>query len=411
MNRIPLKAMKKETYYEDEILLDKSYVLLTPDTPVTKELIKRLGEWQFSQIFTSGSTQFKESTSGASAGLLTTALLERLEKDKNKRKEILRFYIDMLSQLEENITFYKDKNSLRMNQLSEIVRKIDTKIHDNKDYILRLGDLNSSGYSYFITHAIRTTIITLAISMYNSPPAKDEFDENEITITALPPHKRMSLGLATLLHEIGVIPLGDKVGEHEGPMAQDEEKRIIAHPILGYRILKEYRFDYDALMAVLQHHENPDGTGYPQKLSSDKINSYAKMVKIACAYDARISERPHKKAEEPYDALYDMLKNVNLKYDDKYTTILLNLLSNYPLGSFVKLEDGSVGQVIKTNPMSSTYPEVLILTDKDGNPARKQDILLTSDEDGKRITELAAEEIAARFENVFKIDLTEDEEA
>ena len=55
MAAIPLKDLKADTYYNAPVFIDDSYIILTPETPMTLALIHRLAEWEIREVFTSGS--------------------------------------------------------------------------------------------------------------------------------------------------------------------------------------------------------------------------------------------------------------------------------------------------------------------------------------------------------------------
>jgi HD-GYP domain-containing protein (c-di-GMP phosphodiesterase class II) len=78
-------------------------------------------------------------------------------------------------------------------------------------------------------------------------------------------------------------------------LTEEEMEHIKQHPELGYRILADIKQLADVLPAVLHHHEQWDGRGYPFKLSGDQIPLIARIVAVADAYDAMTSDRPYRR--------------------------------------------------------------------------------------------------------------------
>jgi GAF domain-containing protein len=103
-----------------------------------------------------------------------------------------------------------------------------------------------------------------------------------------------TLYMAGLLHDIGKIGIDDAVLRKPGKLTEAEFEHIKEHPELGYRILADIKQLADVLPAVLHHHEQWDGRGYPFKLAGDQIPFIARIVAVADAYDAMTGDRPYR---------------------------------------------------------------------------------------------------------------------
>jgi putative nucleotidyltransferase with HDIG domain len=104
-----------------------------------------------------------------------------------------------------------------------------------------------------------------------------------------------TLYMAGLLHDIGKIGIDDAVLRKPGKLTEAEFDHIKQHPELGYRILADIKQLANVLPAVLHHHEQWDGCGYPFKLAGDQIPLIARIVAVADAYDAMSSDRPYRR--------------------------------------------------------------------------------------------------------------------
>jgi HD-GYP domain-containing protein (c-di-GMP phosphodiesterase class II) len=215
----------------------------------------------------------------------------------------------------------------------------------------------------------------------------------------LPPHRLIELGVASVLHEIGMVRLPPQLYMADRKLSDQEHKSITAHPILGYNILKDKQFPLSICLAALEHHERMNGSGYPRALSGQKISLYARIIAVSCSYDAVTASRPYKEAREGYVGMVDILKNEGKQYDDIVIKALVYSLSVYPVGSFVLLTNSRIGQVIDVNPDKPSYPVVLILGSR--TPDGKETIVQTS-ETGIRILKPVRREDAER--TVSKIE-------
>jgi putative nucleotidyltransferase with HDIG domain len=111
--------------------------------------------------------------------------------------------------------------------------------------------------------------------------------------------------MAGLLHDIGKIGIDENVLRKSGRLTEAEYEHIKLHPELGFRILADIRQLRNVLPAVLHHHEQWDGKGYPQGLAGEQIPWIARIMAVADAYDAMSSSRPYRNGmpEEKVDQI------------------------------------------------------------------------------------------------------------
>jgi len=191
---------------------------------------------------------------------------------------------------------------------------------------------------------VRSTILTIIIGTY----------------LKLPNYRLIELGVAALLHEVGMLKLPQNIYLSQRPLTAAEQKAIVSHPVIGYSILKSFDFPLAVCLGALEHHERENATGYPRHLTSEKISLYAKIIAVACSYEALSAKRPHKEAKDGYTGMLELLKNEGKQYDDTVVRALVLSLSIYPIGLYVLLSNGKKGQVIDVNPETPRFPIVQI---------------------------------------------------
>ncbi|MEX2114223.1 MAG: HD domain-containing phosphohydrolase [Pirellulales bacterium] len=110
---------------------------------------------------------------------------------------------------------------------------------------------------------------------------------------------------AGLLHDVGKIGINDVVLRKEGKLTEEEYEHIKTHAQIGYKILVDIKRLDDVLPAVLHHHEQWDGRGYPSGMKGEEIPFLARIVGVADAFDAMTSDRPYRKGmpDEKLDAI------------------------------------------------------------------------------------------------------------
>ena len=112
-----------------------------------------------------------------------------------------------------------------------------------------------------------------------------------------------NLVFASHLHDIGTIAIPDSIMLKAGELTAEERELIGQHVLIGEKICQPLRNRSGVLPIIRHHHERWDGTGYPDGLSAREIPYLAQIFQIIDIYDALTSDRPHKKAYTPDEAL------------------------------------------------------------------------------------------------------------
>lgn len=113
----------------------------------------------------------------------------------------------------------------------------------------------------------------------------------------------MDLGVAGLLHDIGKTKVKPEIINKPGPLDKAEWEEMRQHSTWGYELLKENRdVSQRAKLAVLHHHEENAGGGYPHGLMENQISVFAKIITIADIFNALTTDRTYSKAKTPFEA-------------------------------------------------------------------------------------------------------------
>ncbi|HJD14260.1 MAG TPA: HD domain-containing protein [Candidatus Ruminococcus avistercoris] len=120
-----------------------------------------------------------------------------------------------------------------------------------------------------------------------------------------------SLFDAGLLHDIGKEKLRSYVYEEaQNPLMVEEMKYVRMHATLGYEILRERGYPEFILQSVLHHHENMDGSGYPDNLRGEEIPYGARILRVCDVFAALISDRPYRKSFDKATAIELMIEEI-----------------------------------------------------------------------------------------------------
>ena len=136
------------------------------------------------------------------------------------------------------------------------------------------------------------------------------------------------MGLMSMLHDIGKLATPDAILKKPGKLTNEEWVIMREHPLAGVRILGENPFYEVAREVSAGHHENYDGTGYPNQLKGENIPLSARIVKLADVFDALTTKRPYK---EPWamEAAMDLIDlQAGRLFDPKIVAAFKNLFTN-----------------------------------------------------------------------------------
>ncbi len=132
----------------------------------------------------------------------------------------------------------------------------------------------------------------------------------------LPQDQCYELALAGVLHDIGKLRLSRYVSGKENPLVVEEIKYVRRHPQLGCEALQNRGYSSFVLETIYYHHENYDGSGYPQNLQGDEIPLGSRILRVCDTYAALTEKRPYREAFEPETAIrlmIDEIKNFDMQ--------------------------------------------------------------------------------------------------
>lgn len=126
------------------------------------------------------------------------------------------------------------------------------------------------------------------------------------------------------LHDIGKLPIPPETLDKPGPLDAEEWAQVRLHPVLGEQMLLSEGLG-DIAPWVRCHHERPDGGGYPDGLVDGTIPLQSRIIAVADAYDAMVTERPYSAAISDRAAREELLRASGTQFDSKVVSAFLGL--------------------------------------------------------------------------------------
>jgi HD-GYP domain-containing protein (c-di-GMP phosphodiesterase class II) len=181
------------------------------------------------------------------------------------------------------------------------------------------------------------------------------------------------LALGCLFHDIGMLPI-EYLYQHANPLTDQERDLIRNHPNVGVKMLPK-GVDAVAKMVVRTHHENMDGTGYPEGIPGDSLHVFSRVIRAADALDAGTGRHVYKRAKSAARVLWEMSHGpFKEHYDPPIVKILTALVQPFPIGAKIKLNCGRYGVVVRHNRKHPFRPTIIVAFDELGHKLKKKDL-------------------------------------
>jgi HD-GYP domain-containing protein (c-di-GMP phosphodiesterase class II) len=225
---------------------------------------------------------------------------------------------------------------------------------------------------YLAGHSLNVAFLCCKIGM------RLDFTFNEV----------LELGAAALLHDIGMTRINKNNYLHERDLSDSERHSIEDHPLLGWQFFKELQDDFPWLLRViLEEHKREHSQGYPDGIVGE-IHQYSKIVGLADSFEALSHSRIFRKAFHPTDALKVTIEGNKIYFDKKILKTMIDVLSMYPVGSVVQLNNKKVALVIQSVEGMPMRPIIRMLESASGAFAPTKEVIDLSKDHMRYITGL-----------------------
>jgi hypothetical protein len=146
--------------------------------------------------------------------------------------------------------------------------------------------------------------------------------------TGLDADAAADIGWSAMLHDVGKLHVPDRILLKPGPLSPKEWAIMRCHPVWGAEILAQGEGFEVARRIARWHHENIDGSGYPDGLRGDRIPLEARIVRISDAFDAMTHNRPYQTARPMEWALEELERFAGTQFDPELARLFIDKLRN-----------------------------------------------------------------------------------
>lgn len=206
---------------------------------------------------------------------------------------------------------------------------------------------NAKNYYYGYNHSVHTALLCVLMARRLNWPQS----------------KMMSLVYAALTMNISILDLQGQMAGQCSPVQDRQRRAINQHPDLAVEMLQRIGVtDPDWLTAIAQHHERPDGSGYPRGITN--ISDIAVALRVTDVFMAKISPRALRAALPTQEAARQLYREDS---GGPISTAIIKEFGIYPPGDFVRLASGELGLAVERTD-NVKAPIVAVITDTSGRP-------------------------------------------
>ncbi len=274
----------------------------------------------------------------------TPETLKKIENLTVKDRVKVKLSESVKKRVAEGISYlYSNTESTELTNVTKnIADELMKAISANDALAIDIGTLKVSD-EYTFKHSVDVATMAMVVAK------KYGFSDAEV----------YDIGIAGLLHDMGKSKIPNEILNKPGRLTDEEFEIMKQHSVYSYNILKNNKGLKDNIkMAVLQHHEKINGSGYPFGVDSSKISPFAKILSVVDIYDALVTERPYKSAFSPRDAV-EMIMAMTAELDMDAMKSFLGSVILYPVDSIVELSNGEKAKVVENYPDYILRPKVV----------------------------------------------------
>ena len=280
----------------------------------------------------------------------------KLARQRAAEQRCTRQYVEAARTCKQTLELVHGKPQEARAQAEALSRAITAKMVGEQDLCIRMlvegaGDKASM-------HAMNVAVISLLMGRCFG------FVDEEM----------QDLGLGAMLHDVGKEELPQRLRHREDNFSPNELRVYQEHVELGLVQARRMGLSAGATAVIAQHHEHADGSGFPEKLNSDRMTMAARIVALVNRYDNLCNPHLLARAMTPHESVSLLFAQGRSKYDTSILGAFIKMMGVYPPGSTVQLTDDRYAMVVAVNSTRPLKPSVVV-----HDPATPRDEALVLD--------------------------------
>lgn len=319
--------------------------IIPKDTVLTEEHIDVLKTFLIKEVNVS-----TKLASGETFNPKPLSFQKQKNQEKSKRPTLSKqlfedHYLDVVDHYQDMFKAWQQNVPVNMPDIRKLLVPLLNRIDELKERVYTLHHYVTPD-NYFYHHSVSVGLLSAFIAKQ-----MDYLD-----------HEWIQIGLAGALSDIGMAKIDEDILHKNKSLTDREIEKIKAHPIYSYRLIeKSPLMTQSAKLAVLQHHERRDGSGYPLGLRNNKIEPYAQIIAVCDIYHAMTSNRHFQEKTSPFLVFEKLEAEQFSRIDPVVVHTFKKSIAHFSIGTKVRLSNGEQAEIIFTDPRLLTRPMVRLV--------------------------------------------------
>jgi HD-GYP domain-containing protein (c-di-GMP phosphodiesterase class II) len=366
MKKIAVNTLKPGIIFSDAVYIEGNNILVPASVPLRKKDIERLMSWGIDTVETDG--EIITSPEGSKPKTEGTAPSPEAQPKKNANMLSLtevqentgayRGYISLIEKLDAVFNNIAGGISVEARSIDNISSQLLQDVREQRDSFIGFilgGEVTGHDLA---KNSVNTAILSALIAQ-------------ELKLAN---HKILHIVTGSLLHDVGMLRLPKDILDKKGGLSDAELQRMKNHTLYSHKIVsKELLYPEEVGLVALHHHERWDGDGYPRRIAGNAIDIGARIVSVADAFEAMVSQKSYRNSMVGYQAMKNLLSDNSRRFDPDVLKAFIQTMGIYPIGSIVLLNSGAMARVIEIHSEAPLRPKIHILVDEFGKVFKSEE--------------------------------------
>ncbi|RJS60983.1 HD domain-containing phosphohydrolase [Bacillus sp. PK3_68] len=257
-----------------------------------------------------------------------------------KQTDFFQNYLQSVEEHNKEFQKWRAGGGIDIVKIREIILPLLERVISNPELLLELINY-AEKEKYFSHHAISTGLLSGGMAVQLN------YEKGTIVQAAL----------AGTLADCGMAKIDPRILLKEKALTAGERKEIHDHPLASYKMVKDISLlKPETKLAIFQHHERMDGSGYVNGIKGDKLLPVSRIVALADVFHAMTTDRPYRKRQLPFKVLEMFREDFFGQFDLSVVKSLTTLFTKLPAGTVVQLSDGQVATIVFMKQQYPTRP-------------------------------------------------------
>ncbi|MDV6378834.1 HD-GYP domain-containing protein [Sporosarcina sp. GW1-11] len=344
-----VSELRPGNFLREDLYANTKNPIMVKDTKLTLEHFEVLRSFGITRVLIESKVQShsEHSLEEKITEVKLTPEVERLinQSPPPKSRTLESLYDETVEAYRKEYDGYRSGKKLDVATVRSIALPLIQAFLENKEYVRRLNDFSTIQH-YQAHHSISVGILAALISEQ----------------MGYPKGQVLQIGVAGVLADSGMAKIDQTIIEKVAFLTRDELNKVKKHVIHSFQMVQDSPLVRQEMkVAILQHHERFDGSGYPRGVKGQELTEISQILSVADVYHAMTSERPYRQKENSFKVIELMREEEFGKFDMKIIQVLHELINKLSIGTKVKLTTDEIAEVIYLHRDFPLRPIVKVL--------------------------------------------------